>query len=271
MKIALTGATGLVGQFLARGLSQSHHDVVTLGRSGAAIGFDLDQTPPDLGGFDVLVHAGFAHVPGRYRGGEGNDPEGFVRRNQNGSIRLFESATRDGVTQLVFLSSRAVYGDYPAGTALTETLPPRPDTLYGEVKHAVELALPEIGRASVVLRATGVYGPGPAHKWRALFEDFQRGAKIAPRIGTEVHGEDLASALLLALGLSGHRIWNVSDLVLDRHDLLAEVNRLAGTAHRLPERAKAVPNVMSCEPLRQLGWHPGGWEKLRATLPALLV
>jgi UDP-glucose 4-epimerase len=45
-------------------------------------------------GTDAVVHAAFDHLPGRYRGGEGDDPARFRRINLDGSVRLFESAKR---------------------------------------------------------------------------------------------------------------------------------------------------------------------------------
>lgn len=271
MKIALTGASGLVGRFLHAGLRKAGHQVVTLGRSGADIPFDLASAPPHLTGIDALVHAGFAHIPGRYRGGEGNDPEGFKRLNIDGSLQLFENAARDGVTRLAFLSTRAVYGAYPHGTTLTEDLPPRPDTLYGEVKHRVEAALPRIAPNTLILRPTGVYGPGPAHKWQSLFQDFLAGRPVTPRVATEIHGADLASALTLALPRDGTQLYNVSDLILDRHELLKEVARLTSCPHPLPAHADAsTVSAMGCDRLEALGWHPGGWSMLRIALPRML-
>ena len=83
MKVAITGATGRVGHWIAAHLLARGHDVVTLGRRpswharAAFRAFDLDGPPPDLSGSAALVHCAFDHVPGRYRGGEGDDPEGF--------------------------------------------------------------------------------------------------------------------------------------------------------------------------------------------------
>lgn len=271
MKIALTGASGLVGRFLLAGLRAAGHQVVTLGRRGADITFDLAGPPPDLSGADALVHAGLAHLPGKYRGGEGDDPERFTRLNRDGSLRLMTAAARAGVPRLAFLSTRAVYGAYPPGTALTEDLTPKPDTLYGAVKLSVEQELPALAPHTISLRATGVYGAGPDHKWSGLFRDYLRGAPVTPRVATEVHGHDLCTALVCALDAPGHHLLNVSDLLLDRHDLLAEVARLTDCPHPLPRRADAAQvSAMTCDRLRALGWRPGGTALLHRSLPAML-
>ncbi|WP_432255625.1 NAD-dependent epimerase/dehydratase family protein [Limimaricola sp. AA108-03] len=281
MKIALTGASGLVGRFLLRGLASRGHEVVALGRRPADgvewRGWQLGEIAL-LDGCDALVHAAFSHLPGRYRGGEGDDPEGFLRLNRDGSLRLFEEAQAAGLRRIVFLSSRAVYGEYPPGTELTEDLPPRPDTLYGEMKWVVEQGLSALaghGFTTASLRATGIYGPGPDHKWRGLFEAFLANEPVAPRVATELHGDDLAAAVALLLEAPeaslAPRSFNASDIMLDRHDLLERVARIAGERGALPERADASRvSAMRCDRLRELGWRPRGMEGLDAALREML-
>lgn len=276
MRIALTGASGLVGRFIATAARAAGHEVTCLSRrpGPGGIAWDLAGPPPDLSGHGALIHCAFAHLPGRYRGGEGDDPEGFLARNRDGSLALFAAARSAGLGQAVFLSTRAVYGDYPPGTRLTDDLPPRPDTLYGQMKWQVEqelAALAAPGFATASLRATGVYGPGPDHKWQSLFADFLAGRPIAPRVATEVHGADLAAAALLVVEAGARGSFNLSDLMLDRHDLLAEVAGLTGAHHPPPPRAMAGSvSEMDCARLRQLGWRPGGWARLRQSLPDML-
>ncbi len=271
MRVALTGASGIVGGFVARALREAGHEVLPLGRNN---GYRLGDAP-DLTGQDALIHCAFAHLPGRYRGGEGDDPAGFVRRNLDGTLRLFEAARRDGVGRVLFLSSRAVHDGQPPGTVLTDDLPAQPNTLYGQIKaraeqHLADLAGP--GFRATCLRATGVYGPGPGHKWRDLFADYLAGRPIAPRVATELHGDDLAQAILLLLIHDAPPATaNASDLVLDRRDLLAEVAELTGCPHPLPARADpARLRILHCDTLSALGWYPGGMARLRASLPAML-
>ena len=262
MKIAVTGASGLVGYPIARHLVSLGHHVIALGRARVA---GLPHVPwalgerPSLADCDAVVHAAFAHVPGRYRGGEGDDPAGFLEKNLEGSIRLFEAARHDGA-RVIFLSSRAAYGDYPPGTRLDEGLPANPDTLYGEVKLETERALADCG---VSLRITGVYGPevpGRGHKWHELFERFKHGEVLAPRVSTEVHAEDVAKAVALLIDRpQAPPLLNVSDFLLDRRALLAIFSELSGVKGRLPEPADASRVcVMQTGRLRRLGWSPRG-------------
>src|SRR5690606_27083164 len=113
----VSGGTGYVGRSIVEGLLKSGHQVVVLGRTTPAKGFfsapvtfaplDLDsgKVDPDLfASASFFVHAAFDHVPGRYRGGEGDDPETFRRRNMDGSLALFEAAKAAGARRTVFLS-----------------------------------------------------------------------------------------------------------------------------------------------------------------------
>ena len=277
MKIIISGGRGLVGRFITRAALDAGHEVTLLGRSpepGLTFQKSSLGAPADFSGQDAFIHCAFDHIPGKYRGGEGDDLEGFRQRNEGGSIRWFMNAKAAGVRRAVFLSSRAVYGGYPPGTTLTETMEPRPDTAYGEAKWLVEMALRDMADAvftPVSLRATGVYGPGKDHKWEGLFADYLAGREIAPRVATEVHGADLAAAALLCLTGTPPHVLNVSDLTLDRHDLLGLVKEETGATHPLPERADATKvSAMDCTRLKALGWIPGGTERLRRDIPALL-
>jgi len=260
MHVLITGGTGRVGRFIAAAVRAAGHRVTLLGRGPGQHPWSLSEAAPTLPPADALVHAALHHAPGAYRGGEGADPARFVRLNRDGTAALFAAAR---AMRVVFLSTRAVYGDHRRGEILRETDPLAPDSLYGAVKRAGEAAL---GPRGVALRATGVYG-GPEHKWTGLFAAYLRGAPVAPRCGTEVHGADLAAAVCLLLERPDTGPFNVSDILLDRHDLLARVAALAGCPHPPPPRAAGPPpGVMATGRLRGLGWRPGGWARLDAFL-----
>ena len=63
MRVALTGASGIIGRYAARALCLAGHHVTPLDR---AHGWTLGQPAP-LQGHDALIHCAFAHAPGRYR------------------------------------------------------------------------------------------------------------------------------------------------------------------------------------------------------------
>lgn len=291
-RVLVTGGTGYVGQFIVEGLLDAGYEVTVAGRKpalGNTFARTVDFRPLDLeptadharlfDGVDHCVHAAFHHVWGKYRGGEGDDAETFRRLNKDGSIALFKAAKAAGVKRVVFLSTRAVYGIQTPGATLTEDMECRPDTLYGEVKLAAESALAALADecfATAGLRVTGVYGqarPGARHKWQPLFDDYRAGRPIAARAGTEVHGRDAAAAVRLMLeseaGAVNGQVFNVSDMLVDRHDLLALVREKTGCPHPLPPRTDTAEyNAMATDRLTTLGWLPGGWELLRGTVVA---
>jgi nucleoside-diphosphate-sugar epimerase len=264
MHVLVTGGTGYVGRFVVEAARAAGHRVTLLGRRPApdTLPWSLADTRPRLPPADALVHAALDHAPGAYRGGEG-DPARFRRLNLDGTRALFDAAP----VRIVFISSRAVYGDRRRGETLRECDPPSPDSLYGETKLAAEQALAERG---VSLRATGVYGGAP-HKWQDLFAAYLRGDPVPPRLATEVHGADLAAAVLLGLD-APPGVLNVSDLLLDRHDLLARVQALTACPHPPPPRFPGpAPGIMATDRLRALGWHPGGVPRLDAFLAEALA
>ncbi|MBP1885282.1 NAD-dependent epimerase/dehydratase family protein [Sinorhizobium mexicanum] len=288
-RVLVSGGSGFVGRFIVEHLVARGYKVAVGGRTPPPTGFfsqpiphvplRLDPDADQIAAFDDIyyfVHAAFEHVEGKYRGGEGADPEGFRRANLDGSVRLFDEARAAGVRRCVFLSSRAVYGETPA-PVVAETSPAMPDTLYGTVKLAGEDALKAMtghGFATTSLRVTGVYGPagtGRKHKWSGLFADHLAGRAIPPRSGTEVHGDDVAQAVRLVLEaetakISG-KVFNVSDVLTDNREILAIFKKATGCPHALPPAAQtAAFKEMSTDKLRALGWAPGGPERLAATI-----
>lgn len=283
-KIAVSGGTGYAGRFIVDRLLAQGREVVVLGRHAppndlfsAPVAFRqyaLSDVQADKHLFedcDSFLHAAFHHVDGKYRGGEGDDPAGFWRMNHNGSMSLFTAAKAAGVKRAIFLSSRAIYGDQPTGAVLFEETTPIPDTLYGKVKLETERALAALEDKMflpIILRATGIYGTSEGssqHKWAKLFEAFEQGDEIAPRVGSEVHGADLAQAVVLLLmslqtQLNEMRIFNISDILLDRRDLLktyADMRNLKTFGLPLHGDPKSF-NRMDCTRLKKLGWEPRG-------------
>jgi UDP-glucose 4-epimerase len=290
MKTLVTGGTGLVGRYIVETLLAAGHDVTVAGRTLSADGLfpravafraatlDPEGIGEDLfAGFDAIVHAAFDHLPGRYRGGEGDDPDRFRRLNLDGSIRLFEATKRAGVGRAVFLSSRAVYDGVTQDTPLTEDLALQPTSLYGEIKLLGEQALAALnapGFATSSLRLTGVYGDLRPNKWDGLFADYLAGRAIPVRAGTEVHGRDAGNAVRLMLETDADKVggqsFNVSDLIADTRDILASLKAARSALPALPSAAdKTDVAEMDTAKIRSLGWRPGGMPLFEKTLGLL--
>ena len=293
MIVAVTGATGYVGRFVLAALLARGDRVRALVRADRAllglpdgvelVAGDLADPPPALcRGADALVHAALDHLPGRYRGGEGDDPQRYLDVNLMGSLRLLRQARAAGVQRCVLLSSRAVYGRRIAGIPLDETHPTTPDSLYGATKAALEafaaaLAWGE-GWEIAVLRPTGVYGitqPVARSKWYDLVRTTLAGAPWPGRHGGgEVHGVDVARAVLLLLDAPevAGRVVNCADLYVTDRDVAATVQRLAGVDGPLPAPPPAPPrNLMGCRALAELRFRFGGRPLFERTVAELIA
>ncbi|WP_417423076.1 NAD-dependent epimerase/dehydratase family protein [Hoeflea sp.] len=292
MRALVSGGTGLVGRYIVETLLDAGYEIIIGGRTKPADGLfasELEFRPlslePDqnskalFSGVDVFIHAAFHHLPGRYRGGEGDDPAGFRRINLDGSVRLFEAAKQAGVNRTVFLSSRAVYDGVAVGTPLVETLKLQPSSLYGEIKLLGEQALARLNDPHFTtssLRLTGVYGELRPNKWDSLFADYLAGKEMAPRAGSEVHGRDAGQAVRLMLEIEptliGGETFNVSDLIADTRSILAPLHQSWPFSPNLPQSAnKTAVAEMDTQKIRKLGWRPGGQKLFQDTLAGLVT
>ncbi len=290
MKVLISGGTGLVGRYIAEELFLAGYKVAVGGRNPPQSGLfsrdvsfvplSLDPVEDQRHVFDdayFFIHAAFSHLPGKYRGGEGDDPGEFRRLNLDGTVKLFETARKAGIRRCVFLSSRAVYGDQLVDGELTEATKPMPNTLYGEVKRDAEHALFSLsapGFVTASLRATGVYGDMRPNKWDDLFDDYLSGREIPSRAGTEVHGRDLGRAVRLLLETEAGRIdgeaFNLSDISTDTHEILGYLQRATHCPHPLPApTAERNGGAMNAAKIGALGWQGGGKPLLQQTIETL--
>ena len=293
MRVALTGASGIVGRFIAARLAREGCDIVALARPGSdrtGFGFPVTWIEGDLDteaaldsllqGADALVHSAYDHLPGLYRGGEGNDVEGYWRTNLLGSLRLLHAANGCDVGRVVVLSSRAVFGR-PSATRVGDNHPTSPDTHYGAHKVALE-GLASVYPSTTCIRPTGVYGithPASRSKWFDMARDVVAGRPVTTsRTSTEVHGDDVATAVWLLLtareaDVAG-RAFNCSDLVVSTHEIADRMYTTQGIAPAarptMPPEMPPPDIIMRCAGLRSLGWRPGGRRRLQATIRALL-
>jgi UDP-glucose 4-epimerase len=92
------------------------------------------------------------------------DPGLYWRTNVGGALNLLESCAAAGVTNFVFSSTCATYGDQD-GVLLTEETPQRPINAYGGSKLAIEQILRDFGVSAgishVIFRYFNVAGADP--------------------------------------------------------------------------------------------------------------
>ena len=152
MLIAITGATGFIGQRLARALIKAGHELRALTRQpSAALPPEIEQISGDLADTDALGHLvrgvdAVMHLAGAVRGAKAND---FDRPNVQGTRNLLLQMQHEApACPLLFISSLAArepaLSHYAASTRQAE-------------HRLVELANE---RPWLILRPPAVYGPG---------------------------------------------------------------------------------------------------------------
>ncbi|MCP4327119.1 MAG: NAD-dependent epimerase/dehydratase family protein [Alphaproteobacteria bacterium] len=207
--VAVTGATGFVGGYIAQRLSDSGWTVRALTRRQGAIDH-IAGAIPVVGALDdppsllTLVEGADAivHCAGLIRG---TAAAAFEAVNVAGTANLADAAAlQGGVTRFILISSLA---------AREPWISP-----YAASKNRAELALadrPGIA-AWTALRPPTIYGPGD-QATLLLFRQIRRGLAFLPRTDgariSMIHVEDLATAVAAMLGAEMR-----SGAIFDIHD-----------------------------------------------------
>src|SRR4029453_15514779 len=164
--VALTGATGFIGQRLLRELPKRGYRLRVLLRrpstvameSASAVVGDLarpQNMAAALADIDAVIHsAGVAHAM------SGLPEDDYRVLNTEATIALARAAQRAGARRFIFLSSIRAQSGPPADHALPEDLAAQPADAYGRSKLAAEQGLAELDLDWVALRLVLVYGAG---------------------------------------------------------------------------------------------------------------
>ncbi|MEY2619284.1 MAG: UDP-glucose 4-epimerase [Pseudomonadota bacterium] len=293
MRVVITGASGYLAYFVVRELFEEHslecwirpgetpqpHRFVWLDKPGVTYR-KVDLADPadvaqNLVGVDTIVHLAYAHEPGRYREGHGNDLAGWYRSNVEMHLNLVLAAHAQRVERFILLSSRAAYGS--VASSLSEGSALWPDSHYGALKAASEMLLAAFDdMRHCAIRSTGVYGcvePMASSKWLDLVRMLRKSRVLArDQVGTEVHGRDLAR--VVARVLMTEEAWpsvvNVSDLIVS-HAMIADVvERLTGFEIDVRQRLAQASGVMTCDWLAAAGFNFGGLALFEQTLERLV-
>jgi nucleoside-diphosphate-sugar epimerase len=164
--VALTGATGFIGQHLLRELPKRGYRLRVLLRRPSVVPMECasavvgDLARPQnmsaaLADVDAVIHsAGIAHAM------SGVPEDDYRVLNTEATIGLARAARRAGARRFVFLSSIRAQAGITADAVLTEDLEPRPTDAYGRSKLTAEQGLAALDVDWVALRLVLVYGPG---------------------------------------------------------------------------------------------------------------
>jgi nucleoside-diphosphate-sugar epimerase len=164
--VALTGATGFIGQWLLKELPKRGYRLRVLLRRPSAVPIEAasavvgDLARPvnmaaALADIDAVIHsAGLAHAM------SGLPEDDYRMLNTEATIALARAAQRAGAKRFVFLSSIRAQSGPTSERVLTEALTPEPTDAYGRSKLAAEQGLAELALDWVALRLVLVYGRG---------------------------------------------------------------------------------------------------------------
>lgn len=298
MNIAITGATGFLGRYIANRLANGKHlrcwhrtDSDRSGFDGAAAirwqagSLEDDATyEPLCKGVDAVVHAALYRPNGLgFRASGQKAFDEFIRVNLLGTLRLMETAKRLGVPRFVFISTCAVHEVILPDRALDETHPLWPMAHYGAHKAAIEKFVHSFGFGEnwpvCALRPTGIYGvayPAKKSRWFDIVSKVVRGESFASdRGGKEVHSADVAKAVELLLNADADTIrgqaYNCYDMYVAERHVAAMAKEISGSKADIGGTNAGPKNQIDTSKLSALGMRFGGEAQLRETVAELVA
>jgi UDP-glucose-4-epimerase GalE len=207
--VLVTGGAGYIGSHACKALARAGYRVVVYDnlvaghREAVKYGELVEGDITDVAAVSrtmrrheigaVMHFAAFLDVGESVR-----EPVRYYRNNVDGALTVLEAMAAQSITQFVFSSTCATYGE-PIETPIVETHPQKPINAYGETKLAVERALPHFERAygihSIALRYFNAAGADPDGE---IGEDHAPEIHIIPRAiqaaiggpGLQVFGDD---------------------------------------------------------------------------------
>ncbi|MGH8638340.1 MAG: NAD-dependent epimerase/dehydratase family protein, partial [Burkholderiales bacterium] len=171
MRVLITGATGFTGGHLARAFAGRGYDVVALVRDGPRAEplthAGISLVTGDLRDRGALERAAAGaevvyHIAAIYRQAGLRDEE-YRAVNAAAVSTVIEAARAAGVRRVVHCSTVGVHGDIEDPPA-NEQAPLRPGDIYQVTKlegeRVARRAAERTGVEVVIVRPTGIYGPG---------------------------------------------------------------------------------------------------------------
>ena len=250
MKVAVTGASGFIGNALCPALARKGHEVVAL---------DARRPVGALPATQALIHlAGIAH-----RHASGQELDAVNVRLTEQMARLARAAG----ARFLFLSSVKVHGD-ESHEAFSERSPIKPQDAYGASKARAEDSLRAIaGLPLTVIRPPLVYGPGVKANFLALMQAIARGWPL-PLGSIEnrrsfIYVGNLVDAIVRSLDADGTYLVSDGEPV-STPQLCREIGVAMGRAARLlpwpsallPRKLTASLQIDDRAIRDRLGWRP---------------
>lgn len=167
IKVAVTGATGFVGENLCHFLELSGYEVIRISRGSHGDFLKIQNWEEIFEGINVVIHlAAIAHRDQR------NVEEGLYDKiNHKLVMRVAKGAVSASVNTFIFLSSAKVYGE-KTNRSMDEDDEVNPQDLYSKSKVLAEKFLLSIEgvRQLYILRVPVIYGSGVKANFQALMK-----------------------------------------------------------------------------------------------------
>ena len=262
-KVALSGAGGIVGGILRKGLREQGFDLRAAGGSRPLTpmfdGEDVmhgdlrDPTVVDrlLSGVDVLIHMAGTST-------EKLLPE-IIDNNLRALVEVYEGARRHKVRRVVFASSNHAFGMYPVQERLKLDAEYRPDGFYGLSKvwgeALARMYWDKHGIQGILLRIGTAMGKPPENE-----------RQLSTWMGTDGLLQ-LVRRCIEAPNVGCTAVWGISDNARAYYDL-SEGNAIgykpAQNAEDWAPGILAQPNTL--DPIAR-GFQGGGWAGQNYTPP----
>lgn len=196
MRVLVAGC-GYVGTELGLRLAADGHEVWGLRRAPGELPAPIRPVTADL-----TIPATLDRLPSRLDAvvyavsADASEPAAYRAAYVAGLEHLEAALARESrpgapPPRLVFISSTAVYGEH-GGETVDEATPPDPTNFRGEILLEAERVARERDGETVIVRASGIYGPG---RDRLLRLAAQGGLEGGDRWTNRIHRDDLAEAI----------------------------------------------------------------------------
>lgn len=263
MKLAITGATGFLGQRACEYLQEGDHHVIGLGRNNrkgleltaAGIPFvqadlsDVEELTRAFKGVEVVIHSAAKSEPwGQYKD--------FYQSNVIGTQNVLVAAKKANVKRIIHISTPSLYFRYNSRHFVREDepIPKKFVNAYAETKFLAEGHVQSAvrqGVEAIILRPRALFGPRDTTIIPRLIElNGQRGFPLPNKGKTLVdltYTDNVVRAIELALTAPEQCIGEVYNITNGEPVYIKVALQQLFTALHMPMNSKPIPySILYC-------------------------